>query len=329
MLKLGAIDIGSNAMRLTIAQIDSHLKIKRLENKRQAVRLGQDAFSVGVFTPETFKRAVEALKAFRTTLDKYEVHHLRAVGTSAMREAANGPELAQRIREECNIPIEIISGNEEARLIQQAVMDRLDIRDKTCLFIDIGGGSVEITVVENQDLVFAQTFPLGTVRLLNQVSGPEKTWTDQIRSMAFEKLKPMTRLLIQHCHGVAFDACVGTGGNIECLGELRKSYLNKSKNNLLTERNLEDLIQKLCASNYEERLKKFNLRRDRADVIIPASIVLQMVLHKTGLHQVTIPFVSLKEGILLELMRKILKHDQHFGKSWLLQHPRLHAIHNP
>jgi exopolyphosphatase/guanosine-5'-triphosphate,3'-diphosphate pyrophosphatase len=256
----------------------------------------------------TLQRLVQAFLRFRAILNQKAVLRVRAVATSAMREAANREEAVARIRDAAGIEVSVIDGKEEARLISQAVMDVVNCAERVALLVDIGGGSVEVTVLVDGEPQGTECLPLGTVRLLQQMKQQGLTARDMDRLTA----KPLSRLrqvLHKAVRARPIDLCVGTGGNIEALGGLREGLLRKKGKRLVTAKELGRLVEAIERSSLQERLSKWALRPDRADVIVPAAYVLQAIVKQAGVPHVAIPCVGLKEGLLLDLVEMIFKRN--------------------
>ena len=190
---LAAIDVGSNAMRIMVGRIVYDGKVEVIENLRLPVRLGQDAFTTGLVSEETAQQAVDAFTRFRKTLDDHKVDKVRAVATSALRETANSDLLIDRIARSTGIEIEIISGEEEARLIHLAVAQSVNLNKKHALLIDIGGGSVEVTLSQNGNILSTESYNMGTVRLLKRLSSEKNS------AMPFHKLVREYAEAARHC----------------------------------------------------------------------------------------------------------------------------------
>lgn len=306
MLKISAIDVGSNAMRMAVGEVDDHWRVRVIENVRLPVRLGGDVFGQGVLQNETIQQAEEAFLRFKHLAETHGVQRLRAVATSAAREAVNGDLLMDRVRRTSGIELEIISGEEEARLIHQAVVHALRLKNKRTLLIDIGGGSVEVTVSNGQSIISTESYNMGTVRLLEKLDDgkkPKHTFGKLVREYA-----EAARYRIERDLGdEKIQVCAGTGGNVEEIGRLRQKLFKGDSDRLITMSELEKLIERLSGMSVSERMRKLRLRPDRADVILPASIVLHMVAREAGVKQIAIPNVGLKDGILLDLAEDLSK----------------------
>ena len=300
MQTIAAIDVGSNAMRMMVGRVVYDGKIEVVENLRLPVRLGQDAFTTGFVSEETAQQAVDAFIRFRKVVDDYDVEKLRSVATSAMREMANSDLLIDRIARATGINIEIISGEEEARLIHLAVAQSVNLKDKHALLIDIGGGSVEVTLSQNGNILSTESYNMGTVRLLKKLSG-EKNTAMPFHKLVREYAEAARHRIDREIGSQKIDICVGTGGNIEEMGKLRQKLFKRDSDRAITLEELDKLVETLSRMKVEERMRKFKLKPDRADVILPASIVLQMIAHEAKIKEVTIPNVGLKDGVLWDM----------------------------
>ena len=300
MQTIAAIDVGSNAMRMMVGRVVYDGKIEVVENLRLPVRLGQDAFTTGFVSEETAQQAVDAFIRFRKVVDDYDVEKLRSVATSAMREMANSDLLIDRIARATGINIEIISGEEEARLIHLAVAQSVNLKDKHALLIDIGGGSVEVTLSQNGNILSTESYNMGTVRLLKKLSG-EKNTAMPFHKLVREYAEAARHRIDREIGSKKIDICIGTGGNIEEMGKLRQKLFKRDSDRAITLEELDKLVETLSRMKVEERMRKFKLKPDRADVILPASIVLQMIAHEAKIKEVTIPNVGLKDGVLWDM----------------------------
>jgi len=300
MQTIAAIDVGSNAMRMVVGRIVYDGKVETVENLRLPVRLGQDAFTTGIVSEETAQQTVDAFARFRKIADDHKVEKIRAVATSAMREMTNGDLLIDRIARATGIEVETISGEEEARLIHLAVAQAVNLKNKHVLLIDIGGGSVEVTLSQNGNILSTESYNMGTVRLLKKLSG-EKNSAILFHKLVREYAEAARHRIDRELGAKKIDICVGTGGNIEEMGNLRQKLFKRDNNRAITLEELDKLVETLSRMKVEERMRKFKLKPDRADVILPASIVLQMIAHEAKIKEVTIPNVGLKDGVLWDM----------------------------
>jgi len=304
MLKIAAIDAGSNAMRMVVGEVDKSWHVNALENIRLPVRLGQDVFSKGYLEENTIQQTEEAFLRFKHMAERFDVHHLRAVATSAAREARNNDLLLERVFRTSGIEIEIINGEEEARLIHSAVAHTLDLKNKRTLLIDIGGGSVEVTLSTGRSIISTDSYDMGTVRLLKKLNSESKHSFGKLVSAYAEAARDR---IDQDLGDQKIQICAGTGGNVEEIGRLRQKLFKAESNRCITLEELEKLIVLLDGMTYEERMRKLKLRLDRADVILPASIVLHLIASEAGVKRIAIPNVGLKDGILLGIAEDLSK----------------------
>jgi exopolyphosphatase/guanosine-5'-triphosphate,3'-diphosphate pyrophosphatase len=306
MLNISAIDVGSNAMRMVIGEVDESWRVNTIENIRLPVRLGEDVFSKGYLEEKTIQQTEEAFLRFRQMAESFNIHRLRAVATSAAREASNSDLLLDRVLRASGIEIEIISGEEEARLIHAAVMHVLDLENKRTLLIDIGGGSIEVTISTGRNIISTDSFNMGTVRLLEKLDGTPSS-KSPFGHLVREYAEAARFRIEQGLENQKIQVCAGTGGNVEEIGRLRQRLFKAESDRLITLAELEKLIERLESMSYEERMRKLKLRPDRADVILPASIVLHLIASEAGVKQIAIPSVGLKDGILLDITEDLSK----------------------
>ena len=311
MQKIAAIDAGSNAMRMVVGNIDEAWEVQPIENIRLPVRLGQDVFTTGMLEEKTMQQAVDAFLHFRRVAKDFGVVRTRAIATSAMREADNGDILLDRIARTSGIEVEIISGAEEARLIHMAVAKMIHLKGKRAVLVDIGGGSVEVTLSENANILSTESYNMGTVRLLKKLDNGRKpvVHPDGARHrfsvLVREYAEAARRRIDREIGDAHIDLCVGTGGNVEDLGRLGERLLKEPNAGQIATRDLERLIDRLSGMTVKERISKLKLRPDRADVILPAAIVLHIIAHEAHVRHVTIPGVGLKDGVLLEMADRL------------------------
>jgi exopolyphosphatase/guanosine-5'-triphosphate,3'-diphosphate pyrophosphatase len=308
-MKIAAIDAGSNGLRMIVGEADETWRVKILENIRLPVRLGQDVFRIGTLEKATFHQVEEAFLRFRRIADNYGVQKMRAVATSAAREAENRDVLIDRISRMSGIQLELIPGEEEARLIHKAVTNSLNLKNKRTLLIDIGGGSVEVTISTGQEIVSTESYDIGTVRLLEKLDVNHSS-KRHVSRLVREYAEAARCRIERELGDEKIQICVGTGGNIEEIGRLRQKLFKADSDRLIMLDELKELIERFDRLTYEERIKKLKLRPDRADVILPASIVLHMIAKEAGVKQIAIPQVGLKDGILLDIAEELSHRPQ-------------------
>jgi exopolyphosphatase / guanosine-5'-triphosphate,3'-diphosphate pyrophosphatase len=305
MVNISAIDVGSNAMRMVVGEVDEAWQVRSIENIRLPVRLGQDVFRKGYLEEKTIQQTEEVFLRFKQMAESFNVHQLRAVATSAAREAVNSDLLVDRVFRTSGIEIKIISGEEEAQLIHAAVAHLLNLKNKRTLLIDIGGGSIEVTLSTGRNIISTDSYDMGTVRLLEKLNGSKSK--HPLGDLVREYVEAARYRLEQDLGDEKVQICAGTGGNVEEIGRLRQKLFKAESDRFITLDELEKLIARLESMTYEERMRKLKLRADRADVILPASIVLHLIAREAGVKQIMIPNVGLKDGILLEIAEDLSK----------------------
>jgi exopolyphosphatase/guanosine-5'-triphosphate,3'-diphosphate pyrophosphatase len=317
MLKIAAIDVGSNAIRMVVGEVDESWQVNALENIRLPVRLGQDVFGRGRLEEKTIQQAEEAFLRFKHVAESHGVQRLRAIATSAAREASNGDILLDRIFQTSGIELEIISGEEEARLIHLAVVHALSLKNKRTLLIDIGGGSVEVTISTGRNIISTESYNMGTVRLLEKLASKEKS-RHPFGKLVREYAEAARYRIERDLGDEKIQICAGTGGNVEEIGRLRQKLFKADSDRFVTLEELEMLIERLNGLSYAERIRNLKLKPDRADVILPASIVLHMIASEAGVKQIAIPNVGLKDGILWDIAEELSRQPrpQRSEQAW-------------
>ncbi len=289
-MKLAAIDIGSNAVRLQVTRVLEYEKVitfKKLEYVRFPLRLGHDVFSSGKISAYNEERFFKLMTAYKNLIDLYEIDAFYGCATSAMRESENGAEIVSRVKNELDLSIQIISGEEEAEMINKVILQGLD--DGHYIHIDVGGGSTELNIYENHVKVYSYSFKIGSVRILEGRDTPEewKEMREWVAKYAFKKGEKIT--------------AVGTGGNINKLFELSGSNPKNRKVSLDTLVRTQEVLKNLTL---EDRLNKLQLNPDRADVIVPASDIYLSVMQSAKAKSMIIPDVGLKDGINYYMYQK-------------------------
>lgn len=301
---MAAIDVGSNGMRCMAAEFQDADTSKVLLQDRAPVRLGHPVFQTGAIDRETMEAALTALNAFRRQLDALKVQHVRAVATSAVREAANQAAFLMRARQEAGLKVEVIHGAEEARLVLAAVAHRLPLGREPWMLMDLGGGSLEVSMADQRGIRWSESHPMGAVRLLEEFESC-KGDTKKFQTLIAETV---ATLRIAAAKGRAPHGLVATGGNIEELARLAGLKDGEGKVDVLDVKQLRDILQKLAKMEPKERVERLGLRPDRADVIVPAGLVYEQVAKLTGLDAIHIPYVGLKEGVLHDLIDGLAVH---------------------
>lgn len=285
--RFAAIDVGSNAMRLLLARVWETATgpiFKKESLVRFPVRLGDDAFLRGVISAEKSRQLLLALSGFRTLMEAYRPIAYRAVATSAMREADNGAALVEQARERCGVELEIIPGPEEAGILYANHFERSLAADGTYLYVDVGGGSTELTLFHQGAIRASASFDIGTVRLLDGVV-PVGRW-QEMRSWLEEATRDCPEA-----------TAIGSGGNINKIFQLARRKPGKS----LSFKRITAVYQQLSAMTLEQRMRDLGLRPDRADVIVPAAEIYLAVLRWAGVRRMHVPQIGLSDGLVHQL----------------------------
>lgn len=283
--KFAAIDIGSNAVRLLIANIIEKKGDQPLFRKsslvRVPIRLGADVFVDGAISEENKQRMLDTMTAFRLLMRSHKVEAYKACATSAMREAENGKEISQLISKKAKIEIDIIDGEEEAAIIAATDLHQYISEDKTYLYVDVGGGSTEFSVFHRGKTVASKSFKIGTVRLLSDIVN-QQTWHD-LEIWIKENTREYDKIEL-----------IGSGGNINKIFKISGKSLGKP----LTYFYLTSYYQKLQTYSYEERITELDMNQDRADVIIPATRIYLSAMKWSGAKDIIVPKIGLSDGII-------------------------------
>lgn len=293
-MKIAAIDIGSNAARLLINEVTEakkgHPEFIKLNLLRIPLRLGMDVFSYGEIREEREKMVIDSMKIFADLMKIYNVEHYRACATSAMRDAKNGDDIRKAVKETSGINIEIISGDEEASLIyENHVAETLD-KNFGYMYIDVGGGSTELMYFENGKMKYKRSFNIGTIRLLNGLV-TETHWKemkDEIKTKIIGK-KPII--------------AIGSGGNINKIFSLSKTKDGKP----MSLNTLKNYYKEFSALSVAERMHNYNLREDRADVLVPALEIFTKVMSWAEISKIFVPKISVADGLVHSIYDNLKK----------------------
>lgn len=293
-----AIDIGSNAVRLLIKSIDREAvqekKIKKVMMLRVPLRLGFDVFSIGELSEKKADKLRRLMKAFRQLMKIYDVDDYRACATSAMRDARNGRTIIKKIEKDTGIRIEIIDGQEEARMIYNNHIECMEDRLGNYMYVDVGGGSTEINLLTNGELVWSVSYNIGTVRMLSNAV-KEGTW------------QQMEEELMKVTEDVAAINIIGSGGNINKLFRLADKKDKKLQR--LPVSSLQTVYDVLKPLTPEERVEAFSLKQDRADVIVPAAEIFLKIAEVVHAEYIYVPVIGLSDGIIDNLYAKSLEKE--------------------
>ncbi|HRN95194.1 MAG: exopolyphosphatase [Chitinophagales bacterium] len=288
--KVAAIDIGSNSVRLLISNVieqDGVVLFKKGSLIRIPVRLGVSAFTEHKIPQTVADNLVNAINGFRYIMRANQVVHYLGCATSAMREAKNGKAITKRILDETGIEIEIITGSREAALIFESQQAQANKINKHCIFVDVGGGSTEITIFANQKAIAATSFNIGTIRILqNQVS--KEDW------------KSVKEWLKKNLKGINNFSIIGSGGNINRISKMAQLKPNKP----MSFNKLKDLVEHIKSYSIDDRIKILDLNPDRADVIVPAGEIFLTLMQWMDLQEIYVPKIGLSDGIVREVYRQ-------------------------
>ena len=283
--KYAAIDIGSNAMRLLIANIveqeGKETQFSKSSLVRVPIRLGQDAFTVGAISQENIDRMCDAMKAFSLLMKVHKVEQYKAFATSAMREAYNGKEVTEIIKKKAGVKIEIIDGKQEAAIIASTDLHHLLKTDQTYLFVDVGGGSTEFTLFSNGKMIASRSFKAGTVRLLN----------DMVHEVVWDEIEKWIRTNTAEYDEVTL---IGSGGNINKLFKMS----GKAQEKPLSYIYINSQYAFLNSLTYEQRITELGLNSDRADVILHATRIYLNAMKWSGARNIYVPKIGLADGIV-------------------------------
>ncbi len=295
-MKFGAIDIGSNGIRLLISRpLDlSNLKTewKKVEFTRLPIRLGDDVFSTKEISKKKLELLTKAIKAFSLLMDIYNVDFYRACATSAMRDAKNSEKIIKHIKKETGITIDVIGGNDESKLIMNSFIHLLP-KNEIFLHVDVGGGSTELTLIQNNKALINKSFNIGTVRARE----------NKIKD---EELKKLHVWIKENVSWVPKIKGVGTGGNIHKLGELS----NIPQHGYLKLKKLVELTEDIEKMNQNERIYHLKLNPDRAEVIDIAGKIYIDIFKNTNVNEIMTPYHGLKDGIIQDLWERYFKNQK-------------------
>jgi exopolyphosphatase / guanosine-5'-triphosphate,3'-diphosphate pyrophosphatase len=291
-LRLAAIDIGSNAARLLISEVKINSSGQPVFNKlnlvRVPLRLGFDVFETNEISVEKTSMILQTMKAYKHLINAYNVSYIKACATSAMRDAINANDIIRKVKIETDIAIEVISGEAEANLIYENHIAEKMPRDSAYLYIDVGGGSTELTFFNDEKLVFKQSFNIGTIRIIK----------DMVKEAQWDNMKDFIKAKTQNFSSVI---AIGSGGNINKIFSLSK----KKESKPLPIDLLKDFYKELSAFTVEDRMSVYKLREDRADVIVPALLIFINVMKWADAQEIYVPKIGLADGLIQYLYAEI------------------------
>ena len=287
--KYATIDIGSNAIRLLISNVysdRSNVYVTKNSLVRVPLRLGQDSFKKGKISKENILRLLDSIKSFKLLMKVHKVEKYLAYATSALRSSSNGHEIVSLILKKTKVRIEIITGKKEAQLItnNQSFLKK----DNIYCFVDVGGGSTELTLIKNQEIIISKSFKIGGVRLINNL----------VKKSTWNKLDQWINTNINKFEQVNL---VGIGGNINKIFKLSGNNIGKS----LTKKLLDNSLHDLSKMSVYDKVIKLKLNPDRVDVIVPAGEIYQFVMNKMNSNEILVPKIGLADGMVHELLNNL------------------------
>ena len=303
LLKLAAIDIGSNAVRCQISAVlhyGDRYRLKRVEYVRYPLRLGEDVFATGTISEKKQEKFIKLLHALRLLMEVHDVapDHYLICATSAMRTATNGAEVAARIQHELGMTIQVIDGQAEAAYINRVIEHLLEDK-KHYLHIDVGGGSTEFNIYHDRHKVASQSFEIGSIRRMQQEESGLAATDDQ--NSLWQRMEEWVR---ENARRYRVTRAIGTGGNINKLYSIAQSQLGKP----VTRRRIATILDQLARMSMDERVNVAMLNPDRADVIVPAGHIYLSAMEWANVQQMLVPDIGLKDGMLQTLF------EEHFDE---------------
>lgn len=291
-MRLAAIDIGSNAARLLIAEViqdkEGNTQFNKLNLVRVPLRLGFDVFEKGEISKEKRGMVLQTMKAYGHLINAYEVKNVIACATSAMRDASNSADIIRKVKLETGLEIEIISGDLEASIIYENHVAEHMNTDNSYMYIDVGGGSTELTFFADGKLVFKKSFNIGTIRILKDMVDDAK-W-NELKDFIKNKTKGYKKIV-----------AIGTGGNINKVFSLSKRKDGKPLSLDL----LKDYYKEISSLNLEQRINIYKLREDRADVIVPALQIYINIMRWADTEEIYVPKIGLADGLIQHLYSEL------------------------
>ncbi|MCL2134872.1 MAG: Ppx/GppA family phosphatase [Candidatus Bathyarchaeota archaeon] len=302
---IGFIDIGTNAVRLLVVKINPNFSYTIISQEKEVVRLGEDEFSDNILKPEAMNRAIFVCGKFLSLAKTYGATKILTAGTSAIREAENKATFLQRLFNETGLTVQVISGEEEARLIYKGVLSGIDIGEEKALFIDLGGGSTEIAIGDQYQLHYTCSLKVGAIRLTTQFIG--EGWTKPISDAIYKEIKNyvhynlrQVKMVVKEC---GLKLAWGSSGTIINLAEVAGKLFKKNNGDLvLNRKNLKRLASTFCSLTLEERRKLPGINPYRADIIVAGAAIVDAIMDDFGLDEISVSHKELRDGMLVEYL---------------------------
>jgi exopolyphosphatase / guanosine-5'-triphosphate,3'-diphosphate pyrophosphatase len=301
-LRVAAVDIGSNAIRFMAAEFLNSTRHIVLESERAPVRLGAGTFSNGRLASDGIKSALQALARFQERLRILNIDHYRVIATSAVRESSNGKIFARRVHEKLGIPLEIVSGSEETQLVYRSIKPLIHLGKAPWLLANLGGGSLEVALVNHSGVLTSETHTIGAVRLLEEFRSSADSPVQFVRLL--KEYVATLRLSLGH-NREELAGFIATGGNIEELAKMANAPQNIHGIRNLSVSALKRLMEELPRLSIKQRMVRWGMYQDRADVVMPAAVVYEHLAAVSGQKSMLVPYVGTKEGILLDLVDRL------------------------
>ena len=306
-LRVACVDMGSNAIRFVAAEFATETDSVRLASDRSSIRLGHGVYLSGRLGAAAMDAAVGALAGYREQMDALGVTSYRAVATSAVRESSNGDAFVDRIRKETGLELDVISGSEEARLVHLAVSRKIPLGTRQWLLVDLGGGSVEVSLVDANGTFWSESHTMGSVRLLEELTEAGED-PGRFRRLLEEYISVLhVPPAAQHRKVAGY---IATGGNIETLAKLG-GFPDEDGVTTLPLDTLRAVIEQLARLSFRQRVDELGLREDRADVVLPAALVYERLAELCGTDEIIVPHVGIKEGVLYDLVGGLAHQRDH------------------
>ncbi|MEZ5173235.1 MAG: phosphatase [Bacteroidia bacterium] len=309
-MKLAIVDIGTNTFKLMVARVHENGEFVVIHKEKIPVKLGEGGINNHVIAHTPFLRGIKAMKTHRETIDRFEVDHVLAFATSAIRSAANGEDFVKRVEQETGIRIEIISGDREAELIYYGVRQALDLGKEKMLIMDIGGGSTEFVICDRDTIYWKHSFDLGAARLLEVINPSEPIKKEEIKKLK-AYLETELSLLWAACEIYSISTLVGSSGSFDSLAEMIYYKFHTEENPLVkTEyhfnmKYLEEMYRILIRSDIEKRFKIKGLAAMRVEMIVVAVIMIRFVYKTLDIKTIRLSTFSLKEGMLYDFVTQM------------------------
>ena len=297
--RYGVIDLGTNTFHLLICEQQSNGVLSELFRERIFVKLGENGIQTIGAAP--FQRALDALHRFKVTIKQFEVENIKAFGTAALRTASNGNLFINKVKEETGINIELIQGDEEARLIHLGVIQAVPLNEENGLIMDIGGGSVEFILANDREVIWAQSFPIGVSVLFNNFHKTDPITSEEIKvieNYLESTLEPLFDKLTSHEAPVL----IGASGTFDVLDILLSNQRISSIHSIVEVADFFPLYRQFLKTSLKERLQIDNLPESRAEMIIVALILINLVLQKANIRRISVSAYAMKEGMLHEMV---------------------------